>query len=353
MTKEHTNICKGLAILMMYMHHLFYSAKTYEGFEVVFAPFSEDRILWLARGCKICVAIFVLLTGYGYAKSAKMQRQDPQKSDGIKRYFRIMFGFWFIFIIGQITGFLGRDWIAVYGENLSERIIYIIIDVLGLANLFGTPTFNPTWWYLTYAILLVFLTPVIVKLVRKLGGTLIIIAIFLPRVLGIETDTTFMRYFFTLILGVYFAEYNIFEKIYASFKKKRIIEFGIWLLALIITVFLWYRTKWFSIFDGCVAICICYCALRYISHIPILNKCLAFIGVHSMNLFMLHTFIYSYYFKDFIYSFRYWWAILLVLLVSTLFISVLLEQVKRLIKYNELEANCIKKVTNLVNTLEN
>lgn len=204
MTKHETNICKGLAILMMYIHHLFYSIKSYEKFNVIFLPFSEDRLLWIARGCKICVAIFVLLTGYGYARTIKIKGDNTITCDSIKRYFRIMFGFWSIFIISQITGFLGRDWIAVYGENLNERILYMFIDALGLAKLFGTPTFNATWWYMTYAILLIFLTPVVIKMVRKMGGSAIIIAIFLPKVLGLKANTTFLRYFLALIIGIYF-----------------------------------------------------------------------------------------------------------------------------------------------------
>ena len=63
-TKEDSNICKGIAICMMLMHHLF-GSNDYNGYVIDFHPFTEGRIVFLAVLCKICVAVFVFITGYG------------------------------------------------------------------------------------------------------------------------------------------------------------------------------------------------------------------------------------------------------------------------------------------------
>ena len=75
LTKEETNICKGIAIIMMLFHHLFNDFEEYAGFVVDYSPFTAERLTFLAilsKICvailsKICVAIFVFLSGYGMA----------------------------------------------------------------------------------------------------------------------------------------------------------------------------------------------------------------------------------------------------------------------------------------------
>jgi len=57
-------------------------------------------------------------------------------------------------------------------------------------------------------------------------------------------------------------------------------------------------------------------------------KALTFIGVHSMNIFMFHTFIYYYYWQSFIYATRNPVVIFATLLIACLLISVLLQHLK-------------------------
>ena len=48
-----------------------------------------------------------------------------------------------------------------------------------------------------------------------------------------------------------------------------------------------------------------------------------------MNIFLLHTFLFKYYFEEFIYSFRNWLAVTAMLLVISLVISIVLERIQR------------------------
>ncbi len=56
---------------------------------------------------------------------------------------------------------------------------------------------------------------------------------------------------------------------------------------------------------------------------------LSFIGVHSMNIFLFHTFIYYYYWQDLIYWTRNPFLIFLTLLIVSLIISIAIETVKK------------------------
>lgn len=85
-----------------------------------------------------------------------------------------------------------------------------------------------------------------------------------------------------------------------------------------------------------MAVTICYLVYRCASPVKIINRCLEYLGIFSINIFMLHTFIYYYYFKDFIYSFGNIWGIILVLLLSSLAVSILLEKMKKLFRYDAL-----------------
>jgi hypothetical protein len=49
-----TNACKGVALILLLWHHLFYQNPEYGLFVFKFATLS-----------KVCVAIFVILSGYG------------------------------------------------------------------------------------------------------------------------------------------------------------------------------------------------------------------------------------------------------------------------------------------------
>lgn len=75
-----------------------------------------------------------------------------------------------------------------------------------------------------------------------------------------------------------------------------------------------------------------------------IGKALEVIGIYSADIFLVHNFIRVVFYYDFTYSFRYWWLIILVLLVTSLLISVLVEEIKKFIRYDRLVAAMIEQV---------
>ena len=68
---------------------------------------------------------------------------------------------------------------------------------------------------------------------------------------------------------------------------------------------------------------------RVISISNPLKHALAFLGKHSMNIFLFHTFIYYFWFREYIYFTRMPIIIYLILLIVCIVISVMLEWVKK------------------------
>ena len=78
-----------------------------------------------------------------------------------------------------------------------------------------------------------------------------------------------------------------------------------------------------------------YVVLIYLTaaRVPGMKQSLVFLGKHSANVFMLHTFIRDVYMKQFIYSRGHFLAIIVVLLGISLLLSFAVEGIKKLIHY--------------------
>ena len=84
---------------------------------------------------------------------------------------------------------------------------------------------------------------------------------------------------------------------------------------------------------------ICLSGIMFYKQIKITNisQSLEFIGKHSMNIFLFHTFIYWYYFKEFIFWSRNPIIIYLTLLIVCLLVSMALEIVKQKIGFYKIK----------------
>ena len=85
--REASQALKGIAIVMMLFHHCFQMASRYDGWTILFSPLREQQVINLAVGCKICVAIFAFISGYGLFWGIKNKR-DISTIWCIKRYIK-------------------------------------------------------------------------------------------------------------------------------------------------------------------------------------------------------------------------------------------------------------------------
>lgn len=349
LTKRDSLCLKGISIIIMMFHHLYCSTNRFADYDVNFEPFTQNQIVNLALYFKICVSIFVFITGYGLYKSickTEFNKNSITKW-GIDRYIKTLSGFWFIYIIAfVVTMIINKYPVEIFFEGSRLRgLTYMAFDFLGLANLFSTPTLCGTWWYMSAAIVFIFCVPLIFKIKEKIGYLPIIVVVTaLPRVLKVGYPGTVNLFTFMLILifGMMCAECNTFEKISEIFKKNKLIYVvSIVVLAAIILASIRllyvvsYEKAWELQLNFIPILFIILC--RYtVVRIPIVNNALEFIGKHSMTIFLTHTFIRYNYLTDLIYNQKSFIISFFLLLGLAIILAVVIDTFKSLIKFDKL-----------------
>lgn len=342
-----SNMVKGIAIIFMLMHHLFGCATMFcNEYKVIAEPFLWDNIYSFSMNAKVCVGMFVFITAFGITRQYNKQLQE-QGGNGldkkqvekfsVHRYKKLAFNFGCIYIMAVLTAFLRNGGLSgVYNKDgIKKAIMYGIFDGLGVANYFGTPSLNETWWYMSIAIFMIFLIPIMIRIYKENGILLVIISGFLFY-FGI-TRTSFIQYVFGISIGIFCAEENVLEKMYDfNIFKNKVIRFisKVMMFGIILMFLFWIRGKtsysyWidpiFTVFAGALS-------MEIYGRCKTISIVLQYFGKHSMNNFLVHTLIFEYYFTDFIYGFRYWWLILAALLLSSWLTSIIVEILKKRIK---------------------
>lgn len=330
-TKEDTLLVKGIAILFMLFYHLFETYERVNSLGVIYAPLSEDVFLMISGFGNICVAVFAFLSAYGISKKLiSLEAADLRSwyKVSVKRYLKLLVGFLCIYASVTLLWFYKFDYVKLYGKGW-QGVLCGILDALGLAQVAGTPTLCETWWYMEIAILIIFITPILLKVVKSMGNYSIIVGVLLPLIVELPFD--FKRYYFVILLGVVAANEEWFEK--ADFdripKWARILMGIVIFVALVIIRQNYFVYNNFAyLLDGAIAVFFAWFIKELLGGIPGVKQALRFLGKNSMNIYFIHSFIYMIIYQEFIYSFRYAGLIFAVLLVICLVYSICLEGIK-------------------------
>lgn len=300
---------KGIAILLMLLHHLFYSRDSAHGLPVSYLLLNTKQMVAAARFCKICVPAFVFVTAYGMAAKYETIGQG-RKHFGkltLRRYVSLMVSFLFVYVLAFVFCQAGgmRSYREVYGTG-AKSVLYAVIDMLGMTYFTDTPTMNPTWWYMSVAILLIFVLPVIWKLTEKIGLLLVPALAAVMVVLKLQNNQA-MLCLLTAAVGVWCEKRRFFDRISAILGKRtgyRIMGALAYLAVIAGLLVLKIRTGnrlWVLIYPlSAVSIAGVLCCGSGEGWI---YRMLRFFGRYSMYMFLTHTFLKSYYLHDFIYGF--------------------------------------------------
>jgi len=175
-SKDDTSVMKGIAILLMMLHHCFMSADRFTGYRIRFLPFGKARVMRVAAYSKICVAIFVFLSAYGLTFIIKkMWNSDSFKFKDIRkfyinRYISLISGYFVIVIGSLVIAQLidGRTYESFFkGKSTFVGIRNIILNILGIQEWFDLSDFCGTWWYMSLAVIIILLLPLFYYLVKK------------------------------------------------------------------------------------------------------------------------------------------------------------------------------------------
>lgn len=326
--KSDTNVIKGVAVCLLLWHHLFYNVNVIES---SFSSFNISQII--SYYSKVCVAIFIILSGYGLAKSYHLNKY----SIGIfyKKHFKKLYlNYWIIWLIFIPTGiiFFGRTFRIVYENHI---IIKLILNIFGVQKIFSFNGYNETWWFMSLIVGLYAIFPIIYNLMKKHSQLCLILSfllMFVPQYAFHHIALLFVygAWTFPFVFGIYLSNNKIIEKCSGILinKRKRKLLIYIFIMAILMLCRKYgigLKDIRVDTFYGFIIILISY---EYLAKVRFLSKFLVILGEHSFNIFLFHTFIFKYYFNTFIYSFKFPIIIFMVLLIICLFISIVIERIK-------------------------
>lgn len=338
-SKRVTLTAKGIAVFLMLFHHLFYDAPGFvDRYAVSARPLSWPALNSLSFYGKICVSVFVFLTGYGMTINLSSRSSLQRQQYAVSRFLKLECGFLFIFLLTLLSSVLQPSRLAAYfTEGHAKGILLILIDAAGLANFFGTPTFNGTWWYMSFAIFLIFLMPAAVRLHEQFGICVVALAALVTD-FGIDSSRAFPLYLFSLSLGIWTAQSGTAGRIRTRCKTTASRWGCLALSCACFLIFSAIRIKWgFYPWTGgliCMSLLIFLFILVDLMHVRL--RLMELLGKYSMTIFLTHTLIYNHYFSDFIYSPKNWFLILLLLTAVSLACAVILEALRKLVRWDRL-----------------
>lgn len=290
-SKEYTAIIKGVALLLMILHHClipsFWNIPLHELNSTIIVSFGST--------CKICVGIFTFMVGYGYAFAAKKDFQY-----GLNHIIKLLIPYWVIlFIFTLPVGFKEIDFYLFF------------------LNLFGINSqYNWFSWFVAFFIFSMFILPIITKHINNKrvmltgGGGIILfysLAVALHQLCPNYSENNFIQRLFDcldetpcMILGYLFASQKWFECIQIPSKLNNpITAVVLFIIAFLLrnrlANVLGFNLNFFYVPLAILAILVFFNTCR----IPYLKSILISIGNNSVYMWFFHALFFTKITSDF------------------------------------------------------
>lgn len=341
-TREDTRKIKGLAVTMMLAHHLWAVAErvpTDMPFSIFLLPKGASLMHMLGNFCRLCVAMFMFLGGYGLWQKT---RKSYSPGRDILRLYQSLWKVAIIFLpIGVLFFASQPDYAAetaichVFANMDMDTFLY---NFLGLRS-----TCNREWWFvLAYAGALV-VGYVFIQWDRGKNfwceAVVVILVQIVTRKLlpGLFPEESFYSlrhdWFYTLLIGfnytvcsffmgIVFAKYDALAKLWQALvdSKPRWVRLVISLPGTGILVWMRTRGPGMDLDILFVPLFIVF-ALEWLDFLRPVSRVFLFLGGHSTNMWFIHTF-YCYYFYPAV-RVVYWSGSPLVALITLLTMTLL------------------------------
>lgn len=307
LSKKDSSVLKGLALILLLLHHLFYIQNgRYDDIQLYKGIYLVNMIGQIS---KICVAIFVLLSGYGLAAT---YNKNSFKLSGffLRRFGKLFVNYWLIWLLFVPVGviFFELSFDKVYGDHVAGKFL---LDLTGLLNLTGSYGVNPTWWFLSCIILLYLLFPVIMIAFERQWSKILIFLISIVMIVW-PGNLIFLGpiryYLFAFLVGIYIYHLDT-QTITPPLQQitnravngsLTTIERHIFLSGLFLLLSFRFMLPYALGVDTIIALLIVIVYKNIKVHsgmLRFLNIC----GKHSFNIFLFHTFLFFLYIPDVIY----------------------------------------------------
>ena len=328
LTKNDTKMLQGLSVLAMVCLHLF--DKDYTG---LFQPliFINDIPLsfYFGQLSDFCVFGFAFCSGYAHMK---LFEQPNYYRKRLKSLLVLIINFWIV-----LLGFTIVSICAGQADFMPGTLSTFLGNVF-LYNM----TYNGAWWYLWVYVLLVLVSPLLLKTVKKLPiaitliiGFAIYCASYYVR-FQITTDNYFLVRFgpfgmtiFEYLLGCVAYKLHLFSNLKEVWVK--IPQLLRWGGTCVLTIaFLLVRTLLVpSLFVAPVSGLIIISLFTLWKKPKWIKDSFLFVGKHATNIWLTHMFFYLVLFKDLVYIAKYPLLIFLFMLIITIPVSMIIQLIEK------------------------
>ncbi len=344
-TKEHTQIAKGVAILLMIAHHLFaFPERIYinSGYISMVSLFGYDIEFLIGIFGKLCVAMYLFLSGYGIYMIIQVKGKLTYK-EIFERIKKIYINYWVVFIIFIPIGFV------FFGKNFNIK--EFILNFIGLSS-----SYNGEWWFFRLYIELLLFAPLLKfiindNLYRSIINTiaLLVLGKFISLVFKIGLDIDYITNSILYIdiqrllvwqasfsIGYMCAKFNIYYKVIKKFIEYNMDRKVVYGFICILVVSIRYIIGNSTIIDFILAPVFIFGIVNII-YDGIAKNIFVFLGKHSMNMWLTHSFFCYQYFQLLVFKPKvsiiiFVWLVMLSL-VSSIFINYIIRLYNNLIVY--------------------
>ena len=292
---------KGIAILAMLFHHIYGcppdGVQSYSGI-----------LAWVGVLGKVCVAMFLFCSGYGLAAQYKPVSIKDDIKFILRRLTKFYLNYWVVFIIFvPISIFVfNRPLSAAYGEhvNIAKRFIY---DIFGVQN----PAYNITWWFNKLIIILYLLFPLLCRTIRFIPWLSVLISMAIMRFSAhihipfdnIDVCTWQLPFVLGIVWKCYESKGITIQNWLGQHKSIAIILSIVILVCAIVLRMYSIIPHWSGIrMDGFLTCAIALCVITILRNLKHTMSVLAFLGKHSMNIYLTHTFINGYWYPEWLHT---------------------------------------------------
>lgn len=340
-SKNDTKSLKGVAILFMLLLHLFARKEVYGLYETFPVINGIPLIYYIGLFGDACVPIYCFASGYGLFVT--QQKSNAKKN--FMRIFKLLINFWIILFLFMLVGFLAGKTDA-FPDGWDDFLLNFFV----LYN-----SYNGAWWFLQTYIILVLLSPLLVKLVRKYNSIMVLflfgviyLVSYIQRIKQVFdfSDYPILNMFINamvllgtsllpFIIGSVFAKEKIYSKIYNkyfSISYKNIICF-IGIITLV-TIHSLYESMIIAPFTAIAFIVF----FNLMDKSGFIQKIFTFFGDHTTNIWLTHMFFYISIFPELTFAPKYpilifaW--LLILCLISSYVINSLYNPIIRWIDQN-------------------
>ena len=316
LTRDDTKIMKGIAILFMLMHHLwFFPSRIYGGGVLSeFSMFGMPMTSYLGYFGKICVPMFFFFGGYGVYKSSYGRSYDV-----VGRLKRLYFSYWKVFLVFIPIGFL---FFSSQTPYCSDQVIYTryakFVPKEFFSNFLGfSSTYNREWWFLiSYVFSLVsfpFVRAVIDKYSARMNIFIAIVVSLLfahvfpglkmvPALGVLGNSHMYVRFFCQIApyaacfwMGAIVARNGLLDRLNDSAKKNGVLNPFADVVAICLVVIM-RQNEIGDIFDIFFIPVLTVAVMDLLRRIKFLKKGIWYVGCQSTSMWLIHSF-FCYYFN--------------------------------------------------------